>query len=61
MDPTACYKRWWRAVLQEDTDEARAAYHDLRTWLDRGGFEPGWSPAERKQFFTFNPRTGKVE
>lgn len=58
MDPTACYKRWQRALLEEDTDEAKAAYNDIRVWLDRGGFEPSWTPLERKQFFTFNPVTG---
>lgn len=60
MDPNACYKRWWRALLEENADEAREAYTDLCTWIGRGGFEPSWSKVERAQFFTFSYETGML-
>ena len=62
MDPNETYKHWWRALLEEDANAAREAYEDIREWLDRGGFEPKvfLDPIVRKQFFTFNPRTGML-
>ena len=60
LDPTECYRRFCVALLEEDTDEAREAYNDLRAWLERGGFEPVWTPVQRRQFFTFNPSTGRL-
>lgn len=63
MDPNACYKRWWRALLEEDADEAKEAYLALRAWIERGGFEPSAfsDPQARKQFFTFSLSTGRLE
>lgn len=61
MDPDECYRLWWRAVLAEDREAANEAYFNLRMWLERGGFEPSWSTLARKQFFTYSPRTGRLE
>jgi len=58
MDPNACYKRWWRALLEEDRDEAIDAWHDLKEWLDRGGFAPNWGEHGKKQFYQFDTLTG---
>mgnify|MGYP006277797969 CR=1 FL=1 len=63
MDPNETYKLFCIALLNEDADEAREAYTNLRVWLERGGFEPmEWSthPFARRQFFTFNVRTGQL-
>lgn len=61
VDPNETYRLWWRAVLAEDRDAANEAYFALRAWFDRGGFEPAWGPNGRRQFFTFNPRTGMID
>ena len=62
MDPNEAYRRWWRALLEENADEAREAYLSLRAWFDRGGFEPGafGDPKVRRQFFQFDLRTGRL-
>ena len=64
MDPNATLEVFTKAVLEEDAEEAREAYENLRSWLERGGFEPAWGSGfkcNRKQFFSFNPRTGMLE
>lgn len=69
MDPNECLMRWARAVLSEDRSEANDAYEDLRSWMERGGFEPSWGERNtrgvtlpsRKQFFSYNPLTGRME
>ena len=65
MDPNECYAAWCRALLEENADdEAKVQYNALRAWLDRGGFEPSaWSvnSLARRQFFRFNPSTGRLE
>lgn len=60
MDPTQAYKDFCRALLEEDASRARESYNAVRVWLDKGGFEPSWTPAERRQFFTFDPSTGRL-
>lgn len=62
MDPNACLRRWWLAVLSEDESEANEAYAALREWLARGGFEPAWGNGlpSRKQFEQYDVRTGAV-
>lgn len=63
MDPNETYRLFCIALLEENIDDAKEAYANLRAWLDRGGFEPsawGTSPIARKQFFTFNPRAGRL-
>lgn len=60
MDPDQAYKDFCRALLEEDAEHARESYNALRAWIERGGFEPGWTPAARKQFFTFDPSAGRL-
>ncbi len=60
MDPDQAYQDFCRALLEEDAETARERYNGLRAWMERGGFEPAWTPAQRKQFFTFDPRTGRL-
>jgi len=63
MDPNETYHLWCVAVLNEDADGAREAYASLRAWMERGGFEPlefSTHPFARRQFFTFDPRTGRL-
>lgn len=60
MDPNACYREFCRALLEEDAEQAKESYNALRAWLDRGGFEPAWRDSDRRQFFTFNPSTGRI-
>lgn len=55
MDPNACYLRWMSAIADEDSEEAAEAYNALRAWLERGGFEPSWTPSERRTFFRLGP------
>lgn len=64
MDPNAALKEWWRAVLEENREAANEAYFNIRSWLERGGFEPDWTKYGqrfRQTFFRYNPRTGRVE
>jgi hypothetical protein len=60
MDPNEALRLFAIALLEEDADDAREHYENIRTWLERGGFEPSWSTCSRKQFFTFNPSTGRI-
>ena len=68
MDPNACLLDWAYAVLAEDRMEANEHYSALRSWMERGGFEPDWGKADadgrglpsRKQFFSYDPRTGRI-
>jgi hypothetical protein len=61
MDPNEALHLLAIALLEENADEAREHYENLRAWLERGGFEPDWKHLSRKQFFSFNPRTGRLE
>lgn len=69
MDPEAALLKWVRAVSRGDRYEANNAYSDLRTWIERGGFEPRWGEKTRfgdplptrAQFFSYSPRTGKFK
>lgn len=64
MDPNEAYSIFCRALLEEDKDAAREAYANLRVWIERGGFEPlafETHPIARRQFFQFNPRSGRIE
>lgn len=40
MDPNACLQRLKDAIAENDREEVDAARLDLRTWVDRGGYEP---------------------
>jgi hypothetical protein len=63
MDPNETYRLFCVALLNENADDAREAYADLRAWLERDGFEPlefSTHPFARKQFFTFSPQTGRL-
>lgn len=63
MDPNETYRLWCVALLNENAEDAREAYENLRTWIERGGFEPTeWEthPFARRQFFSFDPRTGRL-
>jgi len=63
MDPNETYRLFCIALLEEDREAAKEAYENLRAWIERGGFEPiKWEthPFARRQFFTFNPRTGQL-
>lgn len=54
MDPQACFRRYQRATRDWDKQERQDACRDLCLWLDRGGFEPDWSPRARKEFFAYS-------
>lgn len=60
MDPTTAYYRWAEAVAEGDRHEANEHYIALRAWLERGGFEPSWTPEDRADFFSYNTRTGQT-
>lgn len=63
MDPNETYRLWCRALLEEDTEAAKEFYGYLRAWFDKGGFEPAAfevNPLARRQFFQFNPQTGRL-
>lgn len=60
MDPNETLRLLAIALLEEDRDAAREHYENLRTWLERGGFEPAWTHLSRKQFFQFDPSTGML-
>lgn len=66
--PNETLMDWAIAVLQEDRARANEHYAALRAWLERGGDEPeweqvvdGWRLPSRKQFFSFNPNTGRIQ
>jgi len=61
MDPDAAYESWAIAVERGDRSSANEFYNNLRVWIERGGFEPSaWSDhVIRRQFFGYNPRSGK--
>lgn len=68
MDPNETLWEWACAVLSENRERANDAYFALRDWLERGGFEPAWEGRlrdrglpRRKQFFSYDPRTGRME
>jgi hypothetical protein len=61
MDPNQIYKDFCRALLEEDKETASDLHAMLSDWLSWGGFEPAWGVNGRKQFFTFNPATGRLE
>lgn len=37
MDPTACWKLYLDALVEEEYEDAQEALTNLRKWLDRGG------------------------
>ncbi len=61
MDPNACLAEWALAMASNDRTEANERYFALRAWLERGGFEPEWSLDTRREFFSYNPRTGTLK
>lgn len=60
MDPNEALRLFAVALLEEDKDEACEHYENIRSWLERGGFEPDWKHVSRRQFFQFNPTTGRL-
>lgn len=60
MDPQDTLSRWFAAVMAGERETANEHYEALRAWLERGGFEPNWSAAKRKLFFSYNPVTGEL-
>ncbi len=62
MDPNACLRRWARALLEENAQEARNAHADLTEWMRRGGFEPSWSVGlpSKAQFQAFDYASGRI-
>lgn len=40
MDPNACFRRLMDAMADNDREEYQAAFADLATWLEKGGFAP---------------------
>jgi hypothetical protein len=61
MDPNQTYKDFCHALLEENKEAACESYNALRCWIEKGGFEPTWGENGRKQFFSFNPLTGRLE
>ena len=61
MDPNETLRLLAIAILEENKSEACEHYENLKNWLARGGFEPAWTHMSRRQFFSFNPRTGRIE
>lgn len=45
MDPNATLELWRTSRTQGERAEYRGY---LRDWLKRGGFEPAWTPGERR-------------
>lgn len=60
MDPDQAYRDFCRALLEEDADRARELHEGLTGWIAGGGLEPAWRPSDRRQFFTFDPATGRL-
>lgn len=53
MDPDACFARYLKAHLENDSDERKEAANDLRTWLRYGGFPPKWTASQKADFFHY--------
>ena len=52
MDPNVCLALFRAAVRNQDWDAAVDHWCDLHGWIiGRGGFEPTWTPLQRKNFF----------
>lgn len=53
MDPQACLQEYWEAYNKADRETCNERYDALRSWLERGGFEPDWSRYgySRAEFF----------
>lgn len=60
MDPDAAYQRWRDLRDESDYEEAYYAHQDLKEWLDRGGFEPRWTAAQRRAFMGWRYRPSKT-
>ena len=67
MDPNETLWEWACAVLSENRERANEAYSAIRSWIERGGFEPAWSGQHndrtlpsRKQFFSYDVRSGRI-
>jgi hypothetical protein len=60
VDPNETLRMLAKALLEEDKDSAREFYGYLKEWLARGGFEPAWTVMSKRQFQTFDPRTGTL-
>jgi hypothetical protein len=56
MDPNACLNAWYIAANKGDNETALDRWHDLKDWLDRGGFEPRWHAVERAEFMAWGER-----
>ena len=52
MDPDVTYREWLYG------DDAVQAWIDLKDWLRRGGFEPNWTPEQRRTFMAWKPPYG---
>ena len=64
MDPNASLANWAAVVMALEkvskTRQGATHYHlmdsaiesasNLKEWLERGGFEPKWTPKEKKSF-----------
>jgi hypothetical protein len=61
MDPNVCWERFLQALEVGDTAEALEARADLSEWLARKGFEPRWSPEQRRAFFAWQARRGPCD
>ena len=58
MDPNACFESFLDAISEHDIDEAKYTKEDLISWLNRGGFEPNWSPEQKKHFLSWATQKG---
>lgn len=61
MDPNGTYRLWTRAVARGNKYEANEHYENLRAWLERGGFEPDWTPGQRAVFFSYSVRSNPIK
>ena len=50
MDPDICYHEYLEAMNDLDLVTAKEERSHLMEWLNKGGFEPNWTP-EEKYFF----------
>ncbi len=50
MDPKTAYRLWKTAT---DPDQRNEAGDALAMWIRAKGFEPDWTPAQRRGFFNW--------
>jgi hypothetical protein len=60
MDPNETLRLMAIALLEENADEARKHYEDIRAWMERKRSEPAWAYMSRQQFQCFDPSTGQL-